>query len=185
MDYDEALAYCYLRGSWLAEPAGDKNRFGAMKSALDNQWYWFHGDDSCTAVSGTGEVVDENCNSQFPAVCETGQFTDKCYPAEYKWCTAWGDPHFTTFDGEFHHLQPRCEYVMAKVDTAEYPNMPKFNIIGDFAPVNPGSSLTYTQGFTFEFPGQGQSPDEIPRYVISVEREDRRTSGIRRNVSSI
>ncbi|CAG5078437.1 Oidioi.mRNA.OKI2018_I69.PAR.g8984.t1.cds [Oikopleura dioica] len=182
MDYDEALAYCYLRGSWLAEPAGDKNRFGAMKSALDNQWYWFHGDDSCTAVSGTGEVVDENCNSQFPAVCETGQFTDKCYPAEYKWCTAWGDPHFTTFDGEFHHLQPRCEYVMAKVDTDEYPNVPKFNIIGDFAPVEPGSSLTYTQGFTFEFPGQDQSPDEIPRYVISVERDDRRTSGIRRSI---
>ncbi|CAG5108082.1 Oidioi.mRNA.OKI2018_I69.chr1.g3625.t1.cds [Oikopleura dioica] len=108
-----------------------------------------------------------------------------CIPDEFKWCIAWGDPHFTTFDGEFHHLQPQCEYVMAKVDAAEYSNMPAFKIIGDFAPLEPGSSLTYTQGFTFEFPGQDQSPDEVPRYVISVEREDLRdqsgTSGIRRS----
>ena len=136
MDYDEAQAYCYLRGSWLAQPGDDKNRFGAMTSALSKyEWYWYHGDSDCQRTYG-GQMISNyhptgNCDNHYRAVCETGQFTDKCFPAEYKTCHAWGDPHFTTFDGEFHHFQGSCGYTMVEVNNLRYQNAPWFKIKSD------------------------------------------------------
>nr|CCG47874.1 oikosin 30c [Oikopleura dioica] len=174
MDYDEAMAYCYLRGSWLAQPDGDKNRFGAMTSALsESQWYWFNGDADCQVVRGgqmiynTQPTVD--CTNQYHAVCETGQFTDMCFPGGYRTCHAWGDPHFTTFDGEYHHFQGSCGYTMVEVNNLRYPNVPWFKIKSDLDYNKVHSPYTFIRDFTFEFMGQDQVRGEVPRYVAFVD----------------
>jgi len=174
MDYDEALAYCYLRGSWLAQPDGDKNRFGAMTSVLsEGGWYWYHGDSGCRVVKGGQMIYDDSppvsCEHRYRAVCETGQFTDQCFPAEYKTCHAWGDPHFTTFDGEFHHFQGSCEYTMVEVNNLRYPNVPWFKIKSSLDYNNPNLKYTYIRDFTFEFLGQDQATGEVPRYIAFVD----------------
>lgn len=72
MDYDEALAFCYLQGMYLANPAGNSSLLTSLSEALDqNEQYWFEGVNSCSTINHDGLIRIENCEQNYKAVCQT------------------------------------------------------------------------------------------------------------------
>ncbi|CBY25150.1 unnamed protein product [Oikopleura dioica] len=72
MNYDEALAFCYLQGMYLANPAGNSNLLTSLSDALDqNEQYWFEGMNSCSTINHDGFIRTENCELNYNAVCQT------------------------------------------------------------------------------------------------------------------
>ncbi|CBY36748.1 unnamed protein product [Oikopleura dioica] len=72
MNYNEALAFCYLQGMYLANPAGNSNLLTSLSEALDqNEQYWFEGMNSCSTINHDGFIRTENCELNYNAVCQT------------------------------------------------------------------------------------------------------------------
>ncbi|XP_019630656.1 PREDICTED: zonadhesin-like [Branchiostoma belcheri] len=63
--------------------------------------------------------------------------------------SAWGDPHYTTFDGREHHFQGPCRYTFAK----DCGNTSDFNVEVQQVPVNPTVSVVrevYVMAYGYE-----------------------------------
>ena len=105
------------------------------------------------------ECIDE---SECPQDCDINQTTK---------CKAWGDPHYTTFDGGHHHFQGACKYTFVEsARNDDFRNSPAFKIDVDQRQCGHASSaVSCIRGWTFEFPGKDQGPDETPRYIITLE----------------
>lgn len=57
-------------------------------------------------------------------------------------CSAWGDPHYTTFDGEKYDFQGLCKYRMVE-PCKDFGSMPDFNVVTKNRPIKrPNVSIT-------------------------------------------
>ncbi|KAM9854685.1 uncharacterized protein ACBR49_003213 [Aulostomus maculatus] len=81
--------------------------------------------DNCTTQKcDNGKVLSEHvpCKPVTPLTCDNGhppvRVYDEagcCFHYECKCiCTAWGDPHYVTFDGQYYSFQKNCTYVLVK-----------------------------------------------------------------------
>ncbi|XP_019633508.1 PREDICTED: uncharacterized protein LOC109476932 [Branchiostoma belcheri] len=141
--YDEAKQTCAADGGLLAMPKNSAantyihNLGGAGVRWIgltdtDREGRWVFADGQTLASSGytnwnSGEPNDagriEDCAELYgsthgwnDAQCSLAKgFICQLECAEEKAiCSAWGDPHFTTFDGNTHHFQGPCRYTFAK-----------------------------------------------------------------------
>lgn len=61
-----------------------------------------------------GDKIQEDCNS---CICQSGKWGCTTRPCSLT-CTAYGDSHFTTFDGTNFDFQGVCDYVLSKGELA-------------------------------------------------------------------
>ncbi|CBY12026.1 unnamed protein product [Oikopleura dioica] len=126
----------------------------------------FNNNDERCECTSTGVVFwhNDECidESECPQDCDINQTTK---------CKAWGDPHYTTFDGGHHHFQGACKYTFVEsARNDDFRNSPAFKIDVDQRQCGHASSaVSCIRGWTFEFPGKDQGPDETPRYIITLE----------------
>ncbi|CBY10832.1 unnamed protein product [Oikopleura dioica] len=93
-----------------------------------------------------------------------------CDETDVAFCRAAGDPHYITFDGEYHHFQGTCKYTFVEsAGDDEFRNVPAFKI--DVDQRSCGAAVTCIRGMTFEFPGKEQEQNETPRYLFTGDGE--------------
>ena len=83
MEYDEALAYCYLQGMFLADPSENSTFYWtSLLYALDqNETYWFdHG--SCRTIDRDAAIQTESCKKNNKVVCQTNRVQNECIKTE-------------------------------------------------------------------------------------------------------
>jgi len=88
MNYEEALAYCYLQGKFLADPK-DPNSYQYWLSLLtaidDNERYWFD-NGSCRTIDKGGHIETESCEENNKVVCQSERVHDVCVETEVSFC---------------------------------------------------------------------------------------------------
>ncbi|XP_034553559.1 IgGFc-binding protein-like [Notolabrus celidotus] len=69
----------------------------------------------CVCNSATQQVKCKQTGCQVGEMCSILDGVQDCYPMSFKTCTARGDPHFTSFDGQKFDFQGNCVYNLASV----------------------------------------------------------------------
>ena len=67
-------------------------------------------------------------------------------------CTAWGDPHYITFDGLKYDYQGDCDYTLVK-DCINSTDLPSFHLTVENIKNKPSDKVSYTQEVALEFDG--------------------------------
>ncbi|PIK34072.1 putative IgGFc-binding protein [Apostichopus japonicus] len=113
----------------------------------------------CEAMACDEFATCEIRNGETGCYCLYG-FTwdgEKCYRAPAT-CTAWGDPHYSTFDGQTYDFQGDCEYTMV-----EECNNSTFELIANNVKNNPNERVSYVREVRLEYADTS--------YQIKVGRE--------------
>lgn len=74
-----------------------------------------------------------------------------------------GDPHFTTFDGQYFDYMGECQYVVTELCEHQSP-LAYFKIIGGFTKTSPGSTVTWTDSIELIYDGNHyeiKAPDTV------------------------
>ncbi|XP_069460993.1 IgGFc-binding protein-like [Ambystoma mexicanum] len=94
-----------------------------------NEEFW--SDDNCQVHCkcnpdlGMVECKNDQCKSS--ERCAVANGVRGCYPISYASCTASGDPHYNTFDGQRYDFQGTCVYQMAGM-CSEDPTLTPFTV---------------------------------------------------------
>ena len=65
-------------------------------------------------------------------------------------CTAWGDPHYITFDGRKYDYQGDCDYTLVK-DCINSTDLPSFHLAVRNYKNKPSDRVAYTQEVHLEY----------------------------------
>ncbi|XP_068425896.1 IgGFc-binding protein-like [Clinocottus analis] len=72
-------------------------------------------EEKCVCDAATQKVKCELTNCQTGERCAVMNGVQDCYPVSFKTCSAYGDPHFNTFDRRRFDFQGNCVYRLASV----------------------------------------------------------------------
>ncbi|KAJ8038778.1 IgGFc-binding protein [Holothuria leucospilota] len=107
--------------------------------------------ERCTCMAGNTTCVPMSCD-EF-ATCEVRNGIRDCYCIRgFRWdgekctrapalCVAWGDPHYTTFDGLKYDFQGDCEYTMVE----ECNTTSSFEVIANNVKNKPSDPVAYVR----------------------------------------
>ncbi|XP_071838865.1 IgGFc-binding protein-like isoform X2 [Apostichopus japonicus] len=151
--------------------------------------------ESCTCVEGELQCAPLECHEAAECgvkggvrgcQCKAGYTGDglTCVEAACE-CTAWGDPHYVTFDGARYDFQGDCEYVLVERCTEdENDPIEPFRVIANNLKIKPTDLVSYTRavrletrGKTYEIQDDGtvfidgiQEPLPYKDDVVTVQR---------------
>ena len=67
-------------------------------------------------------------------------------------CTAWGDPHYITFDNRKYDFQGDCDYTLVK-DCSNSSSAPSFHVTVENIKNKPSDKVAYTNVVNLEYSG--------------------------------